>query len=74
MNALVSALVRQYALLERRFESGVADAPELLLARLQLLAAGVAKLEAQVKLQKALGSLEDALQVPAELMNRARLF
>lgn len=74
VHALVSALVRQYATLEDRFEAGVADAPELLLARMQLLATGFAKLEAQVKLQNALGSLEDALQVPVELIGNAKRF
>jgi outer membrane protein, heavy metal efflux system len=74
VHALVAALVRQYAALENRLESGVADAPELLLARLQVMAAGVAKLEAQVKLQNALGSLENALQLPIERIGRASSF
>lgn len=74
VHALVAVLVRQYATLDDRFEAGVADAPELLMARMQLLAAGFAKLEAQVKLQNALGSLEDAVQIPVEQIGRANLF
>lgn len=74
VHALVAALVRQYAATEDQFEAGVADPPELMLARMQLLAAGFAKLEAQVKLQNALGSLEDATQVPAELIGHASSF
>ena len=74
VHGLVATLVRQYAVTEERFEAGVADPPELLLARMQLLTAGFAKLEAQVKLQNALGSLEDATQLPAELIGYARPF
>lgn len=74
VHALVAALVRQYATTEDRFEAGVADPPELMLARMQLLAAGFAKLEAQVKLQNALGSLEDATQLPVELIGYASSF
>lgn len=39
-----------------------------------LLAAGLAKLDAQVQLQNALGSLEDAVQLPAEWFARASPF
>lgn len=74
VHTLVAALVRQYATLEKQFEVGVADPPESLLARLQVMAAGVAKLEAQVKLQNALGSLEDALQIPVERFSHSGAF
>jgi outer membrane protein TolC len=74
IDALVGAVVRHYAATKDQFEAGAADPPELLLARMQLVAAGVAKLEAQVKLQNALGALEDAMQLPAELIGWASLF
>lgn len=67
IDALIGAILQK----QDGFESGeddelapeITDQPELLF-RLQLLAAGFAKMEAQVKLQNALGSLEDALQQP----------
>lgn len=67
IDALISVLLRQYDGLagteEDQLPPELAGPPELL-ARLQLLAAFFARMEAQVKLQTALGALEDALQQP----------
>ena len=67
VDGLVSLLVRQYAAVEAHSEPGAIGAPEPLLARMQLLAAGLSKLDAQVKLQAALGSVENALQLTGDL-------
>ncbi len=69
IDSLAAALRRQHDALVFHFKTGTADQFELLLARLQLVAADLTQLEAQVKLQDALGSLEDAVQRPAELMD-----
>lgn len=74
IDALIAAILRQYALTKEHVESGIAEPHELLLARLQVMAAGFAKLEAQVKLQNALGSLEDAAQLPVESIGYAAPF
>ncbi len=63
IDALVGAILQKQNGLEDQLAPEITDQPELLF-RLQLLAAGFAKMEAQVKLQNALGSLEDALQQP----------
>lgn len=67
VDALVSLLVRQYAAVEDHFQASATGAPEPLLAKMQLMAAGLSKLDAQVKLQAALGSVEDALQLAGDL-------
>lgn len=74
IHARVAVLVRQYAMLDDQIQTGAAGPTELWLARSQLMAAGMAKLEAQVKLQNALGLLEDALHLPVELIGRASPF
>ena len=64
---LVAAIRRQHDAVAARFGRGAALRLELLLARLQLVPAELAQLDAQERLQQALGSLEDAVQQPAEV-------
>jgi outer membrane protein TolC len=65
---LVTALREQDDLVTSEWKEGTAERREVLLTRLQVEAAEVLHLDAQVKLQEALGSMEDAAQRPAELM------
>lgn len=49
-----------------RYQAGIVAAPELLAARGQWIAARIKQLNAQVRLQQALGALEDVMQIPFE--------
>ncbi|MEK7684121.1 MAG: TolC family protein [Verrucomicrobiota bacterium] len=69
IDTLVAAIRWQHDAVAARFKARAAGRLELLLTRLQLVAADLTQLDAQVKLQDALGSLEDAVQRPAELMD-----
>jgi outer membrane protein TolC len=64
---VAAAIRRQHAAVAARFERGAALRLELLLTRLQLVPAELAQLDAQERLQQALGSLEDAVQQPSEV-------
>lgn len=64
---LAAAILRQHDAVAARFERGAALRLELLLTRLQLVPAELAQLDAQERLQQALGSLEDTVQQPAEV-------
>jgi len=57
----VVALERQHIRMRARYMSGLTTASELLISRLYSTAAQIANLEAQVKLQGALGALEDVV-------------
>lgn len=66
---LIAALRQQSADVVAQWKAGAATRAEVLLTQLQLEAAEVLNLEAQVKLQGALGLLEDKAQRPAESMD-----
>lgn len=55
-----------YELTKSRYQAGIVAAPELLAARLQWITTRIKQLNAQVRLQKALGALEVVMQVPVE--------
>ncbi len=63
---LTAAIRRQHDAVEARFKAGDALRLELIMARLQLLPAQIAQLDAQERLQEALGALEDAARLPAD--------
>lgn len=63
---LTAAIRRQHDAVEARFKAGDALRLELIMARLQCLPAQLAQLDAQERLQEALGALEDAAQLPAD--------
>lgn len=66
---LTAAIRQQHDRVAALFKIGAAMRLELLMARLQLMPAEVAKLDAQEKLHEALGTLEDAVQLPVELID-----
>ncbi len=63
---LTAAIRRQHDAVEARFKARDALRLELIMARLQLLPAQVAQLDAQERLQEALGALEDAAHLPSD--------
>ena len=63
---LTAAIRRQHDAVEARFKTGDAVRLELIMVRLQCLPAQLAELDAQERLQEALGALEDAAQLPAD--------
>jgi outer membrane protein TolC len=65
--SLVSAQTKQQQLIEAQFDAGAVDRLEVLPAQVELNAAEMARFEAQVKFQQALGKLENAVQRPFEL-------
>ncbi len=66
---LIVAVLRQYAIAGRQVGAGAGDAPDPLLAGMRLVSLGVSKLGAQVQLQNALGSLDDSVQLPLEMID-----
>ncbi len=64
IEALMAAQAVQEESVAARAEAGAVDRLEVLAADLELNAAGVARLDAQARLQQAVGALEDAVQRP----------
>ncbi len=67
LERLVAAQTAQQRTVQAQLQAGAVDRLELLNAELELNTAALARLDAQVKLQQALGALEDAVQHPFEL-------
>ena len=67
VEAVAVAQAKQQQAVNAEFQAGAVDRLEVLTAELELSAASVARLEAQVKLQQAVGALEDAVQRPLDL-------
>lgn len=63
---LLATIHQHHGILDARYKVGLGSAFELLLARVQLNAATLSKLEADVRVQEALGSLENVLHQPVE--------
>jgi outer membrane protein TolC len=61
---LTATQKKQFESTEEQFEDGAADQVEVLGARLDFVTTTLAELDAQVKLQQAVGALEDAVQRP----------
>lgn len=74
IDTLVAANRRYHDTVQAQFRIGIGDAREAFLARVQLVAGDLSRLEAQVNHQTALGLLEDAVQQPAELIEGTDLF
>ena len=64
VEALTAAQKTQQQSVNAQFQAGAVDRLEVLTAELELNAASIARLDAQVKLQQAVGALEDAVQRP----------
>ena len=64
LDALASAQADQVGSVVQQLQAGAVDRLELLAARLELNSAALARLDAQIKLNQALGALEDAVQRP----------
>ncbi|ODU23920.1 MAG: hypothetical protein ABS95_02680 [Verrucomicrobia bacterium SCN 57-15] len=69
IDRLATAIRQQHDRVAALFKTGAAIRLELLMARLQLMPAEIAKLDAQEKLHEALGALEDTVQLPAALID-----
>jgi outer membrane protein TolC len=67
VEALAGAQAKQQQFIEAQFQTGAVDRLDVLTAELELSAASIARLDAQVKLQQAVGALEDAVQRPLGL-------
>ncbi len=67
VQALVAGQTTQLESIEAQFQAGAVDRLGVLTAELELTAASIARLDAQVKLQQAIGALEDAVQRPLDL-------
>lgn len=67
LDALVSTQTTQQRSVEEQFKAGALDRVEVLNGELELNAAELARLDAQVKLEQAVGALEDAVQRPFQL-------
>jgi outer membrane protein TolC len=68
MDALLETQQRHVQSIEVMVKVGGADQLELSSARLEVALAEVARLDAMIKVQQALGQLEDAVQVPFDAM------
>jgi outer membrane protein TolC len=66
--AVLEAQRRQAEALEAAFKAGGADRIEAVSARLEAAIAELAVLDAEANSQRALGQLEDALQIPFEAL------
>jgi outer membrane protein, heavy metal efflux system len=64
---LASAQAAQQRKIKEQLQAGAVDRLELLTAELELSAVDLTRLDALVKLQQAMGALEDAVQRPLEL-------
>jgi cobalt-zinc-cadmium efflux system outer membrane protein len=69
LEALVSTQTTQQRSIEEQFKAGALDRLDVLNGELELSAAALARLDAQVKLEQAVGALEDAVQRPFEMPN-----
>jgi outer membrane protein TolC len=67
VEALAAAQTTQQQSIEAQMQAGAVDRLDVLTAGLELNAASIARLDAQVKLQQAVGALEDAVQRPLGL-------
>lgn len=67
LDTLIGAQSNQVKSVESQFKAGAVDRLEVLAAQLELSTAQLARLDAQIKLQQAIGGLEDAVQRPFEL-------
>lgn len=67
LEALAAAQADQQKSVLEQFQAGALDRLDVLAADLELNAASLSSLDAQVKLQQALGTVEDAVQRPFEL-------
>jgi outer membrane protein TolC len=75
LRALAEVQAKQRDAAEAQFQAGAADQLDLLNARLEFTTSELVRLEAQVKLQQAVGALEDAVYRPVSgEANRATLF
>ena len=64
VEAVTVAQKTQQQFINTQFQAGAADRLDMLTAELELNAVSLARLDAQVKLQQAVGALEDAVQRP----------
>lgn len=64
VEAMAAAQTTQQQSINAQFQAGAVDRLEVLTAELELNAASIARLDAQVKLQQVVGTLEDAVQRP----------
>jgi outer membrane protein TolC len=64
VEAMAAAQTTQQQSINAQFQAGAVDRFEVLTAELELNAASIARLDAQVKLQQVVGTLEDAVQRP----------
>ena len=64
IEALAAAQQSQQQSVNAQFQAGAVDRLDVLTGELELNAASIVRFEAQVKLQQAVGALEDALQRP----------
>jgi outer membrane protein TolC len=64
---LTKAQAAQQRSIQQQLQAGAVDRLELVTAELELNAAELTRLDAQVRLQQAVGALEDAVQRPLEL-------
>jgi len=67
IEALAAAQATQQQSIEAQFQAGAVDRLDVLTAELELNAASIARLDAQVKLQQSVGALENAVQRPLNL-------
>ncbi len=62
--ALVASQEKQFSSVQRQFDAGEIDRLALRSSELEVAAARLARAEAWIQLQQALGAVEDALQRP----------
>jgi outer membrane protein TolC len=67
LQSLAEAQARQQAAVEAQLKAGAADRLDLLSAQLEFGVAELVRLDSQLKLDQALGALEDAVQRPVDL-------
>jgi cobalt-zinc-cadmium efflux system outer membrane protein len=67
LEGLAAAQARQQQLVQAQFQAGAVDQLAVLTSEVELNSAQVTSFEARVKLQQALGTLENAVQRPFEL-------
>jgi outer membrane protein TolC len=69
LEALFQTQTSQHHAIEQQFEAGALDRLDVVNAGLELNAAALARLDSQVRFQRAVGALEDAVQRPFVLPN-----
>jgi outer membrane protein TolC len=67
LDDLVAAQRRQEQMIEAQFRAGAVTQLDVLISQIELDTTELARFEAQVKAQQALGALEDAVQRPLDL-------